>query len=63
MVNEGKGRIFQRSDGRYFMYLPKGVAEDSMFPFKEKNSIFVKISFDVSEQKMIIEYYESGNIV
>jgi len=35
MVNEGRGRLFKRSDDKYLIYLPLGLAEDSMFPFKD----------------------------
>lgn len=33
MVKEGKGRLFKRKDGKYFIYVPVALAEDSMFPF------------------------------
>ena len=48
MVNEGRGRLFKRSDDKYLVYLPVDFAEDSMFPLKnwqegrrtgEKNSL------------------------
>ena len=64
MVNEGRGRLFKRSDDKYLIYLPVGLAEDSMFPFKnwqedqrtgEKNSIRVKVSFKRGVQRLIIE--------
>ncbi len=68
MVNEGKGRLFRRTDGKYLIYLPVGLAEDSMFPFKnwqrskrtgEKNSIPVKVSFEPKgPKKLIIEKYK-----
>jgi len=34
MTGEGKGRLFKRKDGKYLVYLPKDLCEDSMFPFK-----------------------------
>lgn len=34
MVNAGKGRLFKRKDGKFLIYLPKDLCEDSMFPFK-----------------------------
>jgi len=49
MVNDGRGRLFRRKDGKYLIYLPKDLAEDSMFPFKGSDSIFVKISFKIGE--------------
>ncbi len=47
MVSDGRGRLFRRKDGKYLIYLPKDLAEDSMFPFKGADSIFVKVSFKV----------------
>lgn len=55
MVNEGRGRLFKRKDGKYLVYLPKDLAEDSMFPFKEADSIFVKVSFQLGNDKLSIE--------
>ena len=55
MVNEGRGRLFKRKDGKYLVYLPKDLAEDSMFPFKEADSIFVKVSFQLGHEKLSIE--------
>jgi ribosomal protein L24E len=34
MVSEGTGTLFKRKDGKYLIYIPKDVAEDSQFPFK-----------------------------
>lgn len=68
MVNEGKGRLFRRPDGKYLIYLPVSLAEDSMFPFKEwesgaggteANSVHVKVSFTVgAEPKLLIEKWQ-----
>jgi hypothetical protein len=55
MVSEGRGRLFRRKDGKYLVYLPKDLAEDSMFPFKGANSIFVKVSFNLKDDKLLIE--------
>jgi len=55
MVNEGRGRLFRRKDGKYLIYLPKDLAEDSMFPFKGADSIFVKVSFKLRDDKLLIE--------
>ena len=55
MVSEGRGRLFRRKDGKYLIYLPKDLAEDSMFPFKGANSIFVKVSFELKDDKLLIE--------
>jgi hypothetical protein len=58
MVNEGRGRLFRRKDGKYLIYVPKDFAEDSMFPFKGAESIFVKISFKLGDDKLLIEKWE-----
>ena len=59
MVNEGRGRLFRRKDGKYLIYLPKDLAEDSMFPFKGSDSIFVKISFKIGETpKILVEKWD-----
>jgi hypothetical protein len=55
LVNEGRGRLFKRKDGKYLVYLPKDLAEDSMFPFKESDSIFVKVSFKIGENRLAVE--------
>lgn len=55
MVNEGRGRLFRRKDGNYLIYLPKDLAEDSMFPFKGEDSVFVKVSFELRDDKLLIE--------
>jgi len=34
LVSEAKGRLFKRKDGKYLVYLPVYLCEDSMFPFK-----------------------------
>ena len=57
MVSEGRGRLFRRKDGKYLIYLPKDLAEDSMFPFKGADSIFVKVSFKLKDDKLLIEKY------
>jgi hypothetical protein len=33
LVKEKKGRLFRRKDGKYLLYLPKDLCEDSGFPF------------------------------
>ena len=55
MVSEGRGRLFKRKDGKYLVYLPKDLAEDSMFPFKVEDSTFVKVSFALGDSKVLIE--------
>jgi hypothetical protein len=51
MVSEGRGRLFRRKDGKYLIYIPKDFAEDSMFPFKDADSIFVKVTFNIGAKK------------
>ena len=57
MVSEGKGRIFRRKDGKYLIYLPVDLAEDSMFPFplKKVPDLYVKISFKLGKENLLIE--------
>ena len=55
MVNEGRGRLFRRKDGKFLIYLPKDLAEDSMFPFKLADSIYVKVSFKLGDDKLLVE--------
>jgi len=35
--------------------LPKDLAEDSMFPFKGADSIFVKVGFKMGDKKLLVE--------
>jgi hypothetical protein len=35
--------------------LPKDLAEDSMFPFKGADSIFVKVSFKLKGDNLLVE--------
>jgi len=58
MVNEGRGRIFRRKDGKYLIYLPLDFAEDSMFPFRSSDSILVKVSFKLGDNKLLIEKWK-----
>jgi len=58
MVNEGRGRIFRRKDGKYLIYLPLDFAEDSMFPFRGSDSILVKVSFKLGDNKLLVEKWK-----
>ncbi len=60
MVSEGKGRLFRRRDGKYLIYLPKDLAEDSMFPFKVVDSTFVKVSFKLGDSKLFVDKWASS---
>jgi hypothetical protein len=55
MVNEARGRLFRRKDGKYLIYMPLDLAEDSMFPLKVADSIPVKISFKMGGDNLLIE--------
>jgi len=61
MVSEGRGRLFRRADDKYLIYVPVKLAEDSMFPFKTKTSIKLKISFKNGENKLIIEKWNEAS--
>jgi len=54
MVHEGRGRLFKRKDGKYLIYLPKDFAEDSMFPFKDADSVLLKVKFTPGGRKELI---------
>ena len=58
MVSNGKGRLFKRKDGKYLVYLPKDLAEDSMSPFKDSDSVFVKVTFKLGDNKLTVEKWK-----
>jgi len=58
VVNVGKGRLFRRTDGKYLIYLPVYLADDSQFPFKTETSVRVKVSFKIGEKKLVIDPLE-----
>jgi len=62
VVNEGKGRLFRRKDGKYLLYIPVALAEDSMFPFREElcetDSLHVKISSKLGDNELVIERWK-----
>jgi len=55
LVSRGVGRVFMRSDGRYFIYLPKDLVEDTAFPFPPSSSEKVRIYFKPGEKRLVIE--------
>jgi len=55
MANQGVGSIFRRKDGKYFVYLPKDLVEDTSFPFELSSSVKVRIKVKPGEKKIIIE--------
>jgi hypothetical protein len=58
VVNVGRGRLFRRKDGKYLIYLPYDLPNDSQFPFKTETSVRVKVSFKSGEEKLLIEPFE-----
>ena len=54
MVSEGKARFFKNSQGRYMIYLPVDLCEDSMFPFKVTDSVHVRVGFKQGDDKLTI---------
>jgi len=54
MVATGTGRLFRRTDGKYFLYLPKNLAEDSAFPFGPETSVPVKVVIDRERGQLLI---------
>ena len=54
MVSEGVGSIFRRTDGKYFVHLPRALVEDTAFPFPPEKSVKVKI-------RLIARQQEAGN--
>ena len=58
MVSDAKGRLFRRKDGKYPLYIPKDLAEDSMFPFEVNPSVKVKVSFKLGDKKLTVEKWE-----
>jgi len=64
MVNEANGTLFRRRDGKYFLYIPVYLAEDSRFPVKATSAnpkVRVKISFKVGDNKLTIEKWKESN--
>jgi len=55
MVSSGRARLFRRKDGKYLIYVPLDLAEDSMFPFKTQSSLELKMSFKVGDNKVVLE--------
>ncbi len=55
MVTEADGRFFMRKDGKYFIYVPKHLVEDSGCPFRTCSSVPVRISFVPGEKRIVVE--------
>ncbi len=54
MVREDLGSIFRRKDGKYFVYLPQRVVEDTAFPFDIQTSTKVMVRL-TEDGKIVIE--------
>ena len=56
MVSQAKGSIFRRTDGKYFIYLPKALVEDTAFPLAiGETATKIQIKFKSGSNKLIIE--------
>lgn len=65
MVNSARGRLFRRKDGKYLIYVPLDLAEDSMFPFKNykktkrgADAVKIRVSFKQGDNKLLIEEWK-----
>jgi len=54
LVSEGRGNLFKRN-GKYFIYLPVHLAEDSMFPFLSKSEPNMHLKITFNKNKLIAE--------
>ena len=56
MVSQARGSIFRRTDGKYFIYVPIRLVEDTAFPLKiGKTATKIQISFKLGDKKLTIE--------
>ena len=56
MVSQAKGSIFRRTDGKYFIYLPSKLVEDTSFPLTiGETATKIQIKFKPGTKKIIIE--------
>ena len=54
MVLKGVGRLFKRGDGKWLLYIPKDLGDDSQFPFS-KDSQKVAITVDKEKKTLLVE--------
>lgn len=60
LVSQSQCRLFRRKDGKYLIYMPLALVEDSMFPFRielgkeGKASIGLKVSFKLGKKELVI---------
>jgi hypothetical protein len=58
LVSQAKGSIFKRTDGKYFVYVPTRLAEDTAFPFPiGESATKINISFKPGDKKLTIEKF------
>ena len=56
LVSQAKGSIFRRTDGKYFIYVPPRLVEDTAFPLKiGKHATKIMIKFKPGDKKLTIE--------
>jgi len=56
LVSQAKGSIFRRTDGKYFIYVPTKLAEDTAFPLTiGESATKINISFKTGDKKLTIE--------
>ena len=54
--------MFRREEDKYLIYLPVGLAEDSIFPFPLKNDseMYVKLSFKLGKDFLLVERWNKA---
>jgi len=57
LVNKSIGSILKTKEGKYFIYLPKYLVEDTNFPFPITESNRVKVSFKSGEKRIVVEEF------
>ena len=58
MVSEARGRLFRRKDGKYLLYIPVDLAEDSMFPIKCMHAYGVDVTLPKSHTEKNLNQME-----
>jgi hypothetical protein len=58
LVSQAKGSIFKRTDGKYFIYVPTRLVEDTASPLKiGKHATKIWIRFKPGDKKLTIEQF------
>ena len=58
LVSQAKGSIWKRTDGKYFIYVPTRLVEDTAFPLKiGESATKINISFKPGYKKLTIEQF------